>query len=87
MIIEVNRGEGVTELVPLKRFLRDVKDVFLVLSVVIPNVFGLMFIWHLMRHPAACAVYWLVSYGWLALFTYANCRKRKDRSAGRHSRS
>ena len=87
-MIEVDMGNGITELVPLKRFLRDVKEVFLVLSVVMPIIFGFMFIWHMMRHPAFCVVYWLISYGWLALFTYANCRtKRKDRSAGRHSRS
>lgn len=79
MIIEIKRGNGVTEYK-----WRDLKDILLLLSVIVPIVFGFIFIFQLLELGIVFLIYWGCAYGWLLLFIYANSR---DRHAGKQKRS
>lgn len=86
MIIEIDKGNGVRELKNVSIW-KDVKEILLVLSVLLPNVLGFVFLVQLLCTGVGFLVYWGIVYGWTALFTYAQFRKRKDRSTGRRTRS
>lgn len=86
MIIEIKKGEGITELKHVSIW-KDVKEILLVLSVLLPNVLGFVFLVQLLCTGAGFLIYWGIVYGWTLLFTYAQFRKRKDRSTGRRTRS
>ncbi len=81
IIVEIRRAPGITEL-KRKREFKDVKDLILVLSVILPIVFGFVFLCQLLDRGAGFLIYWACAYSWLLIFTYANCRK-KDRRTGK----
>lgn len=81
MIIEINRGEGVTE---LKEVRNGIKEIVLVLSLVLPVVFGFIFTDRLLETGVGFLIFWGAWEAWLLLFLYANSR---DRRTGRHKRS
>lgn len=81
MIIEVYRGEGVTE---LKEVRNGIKEIVLVLSLVLPVVFGFVFTDRLLETGVGFLIFWGAWEAWLLLFLYANSR---DRHAGKHRRS
>ena len=81
MIIEVYRGEGVTE---LKEVRNGIKEIVLVLSLVLPVVFGFVFTDRLLETGVGFLVFWGAWEAWLLLFLYANSR---DRRTGKRKRS
>ena len=87
MIVEINRGNGMTELKELKEIGRGVKELLLVLSVILPVVLGFIFTDRLLESGVGFLIYWGIYYAWLMLFLYANSSKRKDRRAGKQKRS
>lgn len=85
-----DRGNGMTEyrmVMEPHEIARTIKDSLLVLSVILPVVFGFVFTCQLLETGVFFLIYWAVVYSWLMLFLYANCRKRRDRHTGRRERS
>lgn len=57
----------------------SIHDGLIILSVVMPFVFGFLWATVLVRHEVVYVIYWHLTFAWMALVLYANRGKRKCR--------
>lgn len=53
----------------------SIRDTLILLSVIVPFVFGFLWATCMVQHEAAYIIYWALAYSWLGIVTYANRRK------------
>lgn len=53
----------------------SLRDTLILLSVIVPFVFGFLWATCMVQHEAAYIIYWALAYSWLGIVTYANRRK------------
>jgi len=54
----------------------DLHDTLVILSVVLPFVFGFFWSADLLQHEAVYIIYWQLTFAWMALVLYANKKER-----------